>query len=252
MTSSYVMSVEMAAVVLLSFSCPKFARMHQRDLLAAPEPMSKAAGPGSSQFKPVAGNRSESLFPPHTGSAIDSARHGKLAKKDLEVQAGTQRASPIDRHVADDTEAEEEGNTSADKLMVLDGGSSEVVQDEKERVRRDVREGSVTDNENLGEFEYTGGRRILKCMASKTTWIISPYVTVAQAVQARRMLARKMSQRRMPPKKRGARSGKALREGLRPRRIEKPRFPPLKELSGNTAKPSCHRSRVPRDSCHRE
>ena len=244
----------MAAVVLLSFSCPKFARLHQRDLLTAPEPMSKAAGPGSSQFKPVVGNGFESLLSPQSDPAIGSTRQRRRAtEKDVQVQAGTQRANPLDSHAADKTEVEEKSSASAEKLMVLDGGrSGKVVQEGKEHFRRDVREGSVTDNENLGEFEYTAGRRILKCMASKATWIISPYVTAAQAVQARRMLARKLSQRKTPPKKQGARSGNVLREGLGRRRIGKSRFPPLKELSGNTAKPLCHRSKVPRGSSHRE
>ena len=235
MANPYAMSVEMAAALLLSLSCPKFARMHQNDLLAISESVSKAAGSDCSQFGPVVGSGLESQLSPQKVPTTRSTRQERrVTENDLRVQARTRRAGPIDNHAAEETEVGKESDAVAVELMVLGGAhGGEVVQDMRDHVRKDVREGSVTDDEGLGEFEYTAGRRILKCTGSKTSWTISPYATATQAVRARQILARKLSQR-TPSKKQGTGSMKVLMKGLRSHRIGKCRLPPLKELSGNT------------------
>ena len=200
--------------------------------------MSKAARSDSPQFIPGTGHRFTSLLSLQSGLDKGSRRYRKRATKNhVQVQAGNQRASAIHSHAANETEVEEESNASADKFTTLGRSrGGKVLQDMKEHVRRDVREGSVTDDEDLGEFKYTDGRRILKCMASQATWTISPYATAEQAVQARRILEQKLSQRKTPSRKQGAGSGNALREGLRPRGIGKSTLPPVQRAIGDYRK----------------
>ena len=218
MAAPYSMSVEMAAELLLLLSCPKVAPVYPTDFSTATEPTPQTAAPSSLHYQTGIGNRLETVSLPQRGLAKHSTRRGRVVmKNEVQVQAGTLRLWLVDGHTADDKEAEKESNALADNFEILEKDKDlKVGEDLTTAARRDVRDGSVTDDEYLGEPKYMAGRRILNDTPGKITWTISPYSTAAHAAQARRILIQKMSHRTLP-RKRHTGSIKVRREGLRSR-----------------------------------